>query len=56
MIFDGPDGILAHAYPPQDGRIHFDEDETFTDKTRDGTNLKTVAIHEFGWKLINFFY
>ena len=43
--------MLAHAYYPQDGRAHFDEDETFTHNTPSGTNLLWVAVHEFGHSL-----
>lgn len=46
--FNGAGGVLAHAYYPEDGRAHFDEDETYTHNTESGINLLWVATHEFG--------
>ena len=49
--FEGPNDVLAHAFFPEDGRAHFDEDETFTHGTSSGVNLLWVAVHEFGHSL-----
>ncbi|CAH2225382.1 collagenase 3 [Pelobates cultripes] len=56
--FDGPSGILAHAFPPGadiGGDIHFDDDETWTMTAEDiegnSYNLFTVAAHEIGHSL-----
>ena len=43
--------MWAHAYYPQDGRVHFDEDETFTDTPFRSPNLLVTAVHEFGHTL-----
>ncbi|XP_074072662.1 matrix metalloproteinase-27 isoform X1 [Macrotis lagotis] len=51
--FDGPLGVLGHAFPPGrgiGGDTHFDEDENWT-KDSSGFNLFLVAAHEFGHSL-----
>jgi hypothetical protein len=55
-VFDGPSGILAHAYyPPSNGTsaagdLHFDSQETWS-CDNNGINIGVVALHEIGHSL-----
>lgn len=53
--FDGVNKELAHAFFPSDGRVHFDDDETWTLAERATSaqpiDLETTAIHEIGHAL-----
>lgn len=52
--FDGVLGIIAHAFSPEDGRVHFDDAEFWSvDVTKErhvphALDLVSVAIHEVG--------
>ncbi|EYU35921.1 hypothetical protein ABFS82_14G220100 [Erythranthe guttata] len=47
--FDGRGGILAHAFAPSDGRLHFDGDEVWVDGVVPGKfDLQMVGLHELG--------
>ncbi|KAF6017196.1 MMP28 [Bugula neritina] len=42
-------GILAHAFYPNDGRVHFDDDESWSVSKAAGEKyLENIATHEFG--------
>ena len=58
--FEGKGKVLAHAYFPSDGRIHFDDEERYTEtgKTsgwwlskKESQSLLYVAVHEIGHAL-----
>lgn len=50
--FDAAGNVLAHAFYPQDGRVHFDDAETWGLSHGGGTtDLQTVALHELGHSL-----
>ncbi|KAI3851147.1 hypothetical protein MKX03_021505 [Papaver bracteatum] len=48
--FDGAGGkIVAHAFHPTDGRLHYDADENWgTDPASDEMDLESVTLHEIG--------
>ena len=58
--FDGPGKVLGHAYFPSDGRIHFDDEEYYTETgkssgwfwwKKNSQSLLYVAVHEIGHAL-----
>ncbi|KAI8541551.1 hypothetical protein RHMOL_Rhmol08G0070700 [Rhododendron molle] len=47
--FNGQDGVLAHAFPPTNGKFHYNGDYSFTVNSVAGSyHLETVALHEIG--------
>ncbi|XP_051117810.1 metalloendoproteinase 5-MMP-like [Andrographis paniculata] len=47
--FEGPGGTLAHAFPPTNGRFHYDADENWVNGAiQGGFDMETVALHEIG--------
>lgn len=44
-------GTLAHAFFPENGDLHFDDDETFSVGSEQDTDLFIVAAHEIGHSL-----
>ncbi|CAH0604427.1 unnamed protein product [Chrysodeixis includens] len=53
--FDGPGRVVAHAFPPPHGAMHFDDDELWGDNPEedeeDVTDFFAVAVHEIGHAL-----
>ncbi|KAJ8725381.1 hypothetical protein PYW08_003564 [Mythimna loreyi] len=53
--FDGPGRVVAHAFPPPHGAMHFDDEELWGDNPEeddeDVTDFFAVAIHEIGHAL-----
>jgi hypothetical protein len=51
--FDGPLGVLGHAFSPKNGRLHLDAAERWAvdmdaDTARSAIDLESVATHEIG--------
>lgn len=45
--FDGPGGTIAHAFPPTNGRFHYNVDERFSVGAILGAfDYETIAFHE----------
>lgn len=53
VAFDGVLGVLAHAFSPENGRLHLDKAETWAvdlklSKSNVAVDLESVATHEIG--------
>ncbi|XP_030439678.1 metalloendoproteinase 3-MMP-like [Syzygium oleosum] len=47
--FDGPSGVIAHAFQPTIGMFHYDADEQWSVGPASGSfDMETVALHEIG--------
>lgn len=51
MPFDGRGMVVAHAFRPPVGSIHFDSAEQWTIRCSEGQNLLGTAVHELGHAL-----
>ncbi|KAI3454551.1 hypothetical protein Pfo_011214 [Paulownia fortunei] len=54
LPFDGPNpkGGLAHAFPPPDGRVHFDAAQNWSDSGDENAfDIQTIGLHEMGHAL-----
>lgn len=43
--------MLAHAFPPQDGRVHLDGEEKWVYHSNHGAEIEVVITHEMGHAL-----
>ena len=50
-VFDVPGTVLAHAFYPKSGELHFEESEQWVIAKNDGVNLMTVDARELGHAL-----
>ncbi|KAE8648550.1 metalloendoproteinase 1 [Cucumis sativus] len=49
LPFDGPGGVVGHAFAPTDGRLHLDGDDTWSAGMEvQKVNVMNAALHELG--------